>query len=522
MTAVDSAALDRAILELPKRFPGPGGVVAVVKDGTPIVRHAWGFANLETRQTFSNTTLMPVCSITKQFTCATMLSLTPDPAELDKLTSALLPRLAGDKPSARDLANNQSGIRDYWALTVLCGASPEGGFRAEDAVTLLGLTRSLHFKPGTAYSYSNGNFRLLALALQRHTGVAFGDLVMKHVVEPAGLATATFDEDTGALPGGAAGYEGSAATGWRVGLNRIHWSGDAGLTMSIDDLVAWERFIDRTRDDADGLYNRLSVPPRFTDGSPASYGLGLARRQRWGRAMTGHGGAIRGWRLQRFWVPSARLSVDVAFNHESDSHEAAMQVLAAALGESAAPTRSNPAEAKRFIGTWMDANLGLLLDVTVQQDGAILASYDGGAEVLSVGEDGIARGLDMTLSPLSGGLRLQRPSDAIDSLVTRVNAGDNSSLELAGRYHLDELGSDLEISNAGGSWFAGFKGFLGSGPLMPLAPVGDDIWRLNCMRSLDAPAPGVWTLTVQRTTNGAISGVRVGCWLARSMVFRRI
>ncbi|MEO6301023.1 MAG: serine hydrolase, partial [Paracoccaceae bacterium] len=320
MTSVDRAALDRAIEDLPQRFAGPGGVVAVVKHGVPIVRHAWGFANLETRQPFLTGTRMPICSISKQFTCATLLSVTPDPADLDKLTSGLLPRLEGQKPSTRDLANNQSGIRDYWALTVLAGASPEGGFGAEDAVTLLGLTRSLHFKPGTAYSYSNGNFRLLALALQQRTGVAFGDLVLKHVVEPAGLETATFDEDTSALPGGATGYEGNAATGWRPGLNRIHWSGDAGLTMSIDDLVAWECFIDRTRDDADGIYNRISAPVTFVDGSPASYGLGLARRLRWGRAMTGHGGAIRGWRLQRFWVPGERLSVDVAFNHESDSY----------------------------------------------------------------------------------------------------------------------------------------------------------------------------------------------------------
>ena len=521
MTSVDKAALDRAIDDLPQRFAGPGGAVAVVKDGVPIVRHAWGFANLETRQPFSNGTVMPICSISKQFTCATMLSVTPDPADLDKLTSGLLPRLEGQKPSARDLANNQSGIRDYWALTVLSGASPEGGFGAEDAITLLGLTRSLHFKPGTAYSYSNGNFRLLALALQQLTGVAFGDLVMKHVVEPAGLETATFDEDTSALPGVATGYEGNAATGWRPGLNRIHWSGDAGLTMSIDDLVAWERFIDRTRDDADGIYNRISAPVTFLGGSPASYGLGLARRLRWGRAMTGHGGAIRGWRLQRFWVPGERLSVDVAFNHESDSYGAAMHVLAAALGESAAPTLSNPAEAMRFVGTWIDAKLGLLLDVTANQDGTLSAMYDGGAEVLSIGDDAIARGLNMTLSPVEGGLRIQRPADAIDSLATRINEAGDTSMELAGRYHSEELGSDLEIVNAGGSWFAGFRGFLGTGPLMPLAPVGKDLWRLTCMRSLDAPAPGDWTVQVKRSDDGRIAGVGVGCWLARNVTFLR-
>jgi CubicO group peptidase (beta-lactamase class C family) len=89
MALIDTAALQRAIEDLPRRFPGPGGVVAVVKDGVPIERHAWGFANLETHQAFSNTTQMPVCSITKQFTCGTLLSVTADPSELDPLIAAI-------------------------------------------------------------------------------------------------------------------------------------------------------------------------------------------------------------------------------------------------------------------------------------------------------------------------------------------------------------------------------------------------------------------------------------------------
>jgi D-aminopeptidase len=522
MATIDAAALQHAIDELPTLYPGPGGVVGVVKDGLPIARHAWGFANLETHQPFTPSTLMPICSITKQFTCATLLSVAKDPAELDPLIHALLPRLEGDKPSTADLANNQSGLRDYWALTTLSGAMPEGDFRPEDAVKLLGLTRSLHFAPGTAYSYSNGNFRLLALALEQKTGTPFGDLMMRHVVIPAGLKTASFVAETGALPGGAMGYEGSSAIGWRPGINRLHWTGDAGLCMSIDDLMAWESYIDRTRDDPDGIYCRLSAPVTFADGTPAHYGRGLVRRMRWGHAMTGHGGAIRGWRLQRFVVPGERLSVDVAFNHESDAHGAAMHVLAAALGQSAAPESSDARGAKRYLGTRLDRRWGLLLDVIPGPDGTLAASYDGGSEVLSVGADGIARGLEMTLSPVPAGLRIQRPADAIDSEAVPVGADDANSpaADLAGTYHSDELEADLVVENAGGSWFASFRGFLGTGPLMPVTPVTLDLLKLTCHRALDAPAPGVWTLLVHRSADGKIAGVTVGCWLARAVEFR--
>ncbi|MDD3443876.1 MAG: D-aminopeptidase [Zavarzinia sp.] len=520
MSTVNASALDHVVAALPQRYPGPGGAVAVVKDGVPIVRHAWGFANLESRAPFGAATLAPVCSITKQFTCATLLTVAPDPAALDGAVAALVPALEGPKPTTLDLANNQSGLRDYWALTVLCGAGPEGDFRPGDALRLIAANRSLHFAPGTAYSYSNGNFRMLAIAVEQAAGRDFGEMMVERVVRPAGMETAVFAAETGALPGEATGYEGTPASGWRPGVNRIHWSGDAGLCASLDDLIAWECFIDRTRDEAEGLYRRLSGPVAFRDGTEAAYGLGLARRTRWGRAMTGHGGAIRGWRLQRFWVPSERLSVDIVFNHESDSHGAAMHVLAAALGESDAPGPSDATAAAGFAGTWIDRTNGLLLDVAVDGDGTLSASYDGGAETLAVGADGIARGLDMTLAPAGGALRVIRPGDAIDSLALPVGPG--AAMDIAGRYRCAELGAEFDVVNAGGSWFGGFRGMLGTGPLMSMTPTGGDLWRLTCHRSLDAPAPGDWTVQVRRADGGAIEGLTVGCWLARNVTFARV
>src|SRR6185369_9932209 len=312
------------------------------------------------------------------------------------------------------------------------------------------------------------------------------------------------------------------ATGWRQGVTKLHWAGDAGLCASIDDLVAWERFIDRTRDDADGLYNRLARPVAFANGAPASYGLGLGRRVRWGRAMTGHGGAIRGWRLQRFWVPVERLSVDVAFNHESDSSGAAMHLLAAAWGESDKPAASQPDFARKFKGCWIDRETGLLLDVAVNADDATLsASYDGGPETLSVGADGVAQGLDMTLTLEAGGIRVVRPGDGINALAVPVIAASTDAGDIAGTYRSAELEAELAVINAGGSWFAGFRGFLGAGPLMPLSPAGQDIWRLACHRSLDAPAPGDWTVQVSRAADGKVTGLTVGCWLARNVAFAR-
>ena len=110
--------------------------------------------------------------------------------------------------------------------------------------------------------------------------------------------------------------------------------GDAGLGASLDDMIAWERHIDATRDDAGSLYCRLSAPVCFADGAPAVYGFGLNRGTELGRPVTAHGGALRGWRSHRMYVPSERVSVVVMFNHLADAHEAAVDLLAAVLGVS--------------------------------------------------------------------------------------------------------------------------------------------------------------------------------------------
>ncbi|MEC7000037.1 hypothetical protein VXQ18_14880 [Brucella abortus] len=73
--------------------------------------------------------------------------------------------------------------------------------------------------------------------------------------------TALFNECTG--------YEGDTVRGFLPAINRIHWLGDAGICASLDDMIAWEQFIDRTRHDENGLYRRLSSPQTFADGAPA-------------------------------------------------------------------------------------------------------------------------------------------------------------------------------------------------------------------------------------------------------------
>jgi D-aminopeptidase len=512
-----AARLDACVKALPATFIGPGGAVAVLRAGEVLVRHAWGFANAERRIAFTPQTLFRMCSITKQFTCGVVLSEFPDPSVLDQAVAAMLPHLQEEAPGALHLCHNQSGLRDYWAVAMLHGAPVESAFGDAEAARVIAGTRTLHFRPGASYSYVNQNFRMLSDIAQARTGRGFAELLRRHMFERAGMASAILAADTRAMPDGTEGYEGTQATGFRAAENRILWTGDAGLGACLDDMIAWERHIDATRDDPDSIYTKLSAPVTFADGTPAEYGFGLSRPEIFGRAATGHGGALRGWRSQRLYVPAERISVVVMFNHMADAGAAAKSLLAAVLDE-ATPAPS-PAAPPDWLGAYIVPKTGLAARLDMA-GGKIRLSYGHPPEILDLQPDGTATDGNTRLRPGPGGLWMDRQAE--NTSLQLIPATGKPSPDIAGIYRCAELGADLTVIESGGVLCGAFSGFLGQGRMETLNPIAAELWTLPCPRALDHTPPGDWTLHVSRDGANRVTSIQVGCWLARNLIYERL
>jgi len=512
-----SSRLDRTIETLPRSYAGPGGAVAVLRNGEVLIRHTWGWANAERRIPFTPRTLFRMCSITKQFTCAVVLDSFPDPSVLDGDVRARLPLLQQSTPGALHLCHNQSGLRDYWAVAMLQGSPAEAAFGDSETARVIGGTKTLQFTPGTRFSYVNQNFRLLSDIMQERTGRSFAELLRVRVFDRAGMANALLAADTRAMPDGTEGYEGTSGSGFSAAKNRIVWTGDAGLGASLDDMIAWEHHIDATRDDPAALYTRMSSPVTFADGSTASYGFGLSRAAAFGRSVTGHGGALRGWRSHRLYVPSERISVVVMFNHMADAHDAAMEILGAALGEQPPPTAATQSAAD-WCGSYIEPEGDLAVRVDMAH-GKVRLRYGHHPDLLELQPDGSANGAGVRLRPVSDGLWMDRPNENYSALLHAC--GSVPATDVAGRFHCDELGAELTVTDAGGTLYGAFSGFLGQGRMELMDPVGGDVWMLPCPRALDHTPPGDWTLAFQRNVTSEVCGVTVGCWLARRLWYAR-
>ena len=513
------AALDEVLAFLPQRYVGPGGAVAVLRDGDVLARHCWGWADAERRIPFTPLTMSLICSITKQFTCALLLDQFPEPASLNEELSRRLPALTEGGPTVLDLAHNQSGLRDYWAVAMLHGAPIEGAFSLKDADRVISRTQSLHFAPGARYSYCNQNFRLLSDLVEQGTGESFADLLRRQIFDVAAMPYARLNADTSSVPGGTLGYEGTLATGFRPAVNNIHWTGDAGISACLEDMIAWEQFIDATRDEPDSLYSRLTVPVTFRDGATAAYGFGLTRAQFFGRAATCHEGGLRGFRSFRVYVPEARTSVITLFNHMADPRGPAFDLLGALL-DAPAPEEAPASAVPNVAGTYLEPETGIAVRIEAAADHRLRLQFGHGIDLLSPTTDGDFLSASVRIHSTEAGVWMTRPHENLSSLLTPWEG--ESATDIEGVFRSAELGAEITCVSAGGVLYGAFSGMLGQGAMQPLLPYGPDTWLLPCPRALDYGAPGDWTLRFTRDAAGRVSGLVAGCWLARGIAYSRV
>ncbi|KAH8880947.1 beta-lactamase-type transpeptidase [Thozetella sp. PMI_491] len=536
--ATTAENVQQILQKVPQLYRGPGGAVAVVKDGELVGEHVWGYANLNKHIPLASDTIMPICSISKQMVCGLLTDLERNPTPVmrergtdaktqfsDELRRLLRPELFDNTGlELRHLCNNQSGIRDYWALTVLWGAVPEGHFSMEKHLPLtLDRLRSFHFKPGTEYSYSNINFSIVGLVMENVTKQPLAELLAERIFKPAGMATAQLGIHTSELPSPCVGYEGDEAHGFIPALNCIEWAGDAGIVASLTDMINYEKFVDRTRDDPQSWYQTNATPKTFDDGTAAEYGYGLARVTVGGVSFTCHGGALRGYRLHRRYVQSERLSIIVLFNSEADSGGAATYIMKNLLSipePKAAPVTPSSDWSGYFLDPETKMAIGAAHNAAT---GEVSVTYRGEVEKMKATGANAAECLGMTATVERDALHIHRMTDNLRAHARRiakadVNANDHG---LQGEYRCEEIDSVFRCSGQGGMLYGHFEGFLGQGPPHLMRCLGQDVWALSCPRSMDARPPGDWTVVIRRDEQGAVAGVTIGCWLARRLDFIR-
>lgn len=159
---------------------GPGCAIPVRRGDATIFERAFGAANLEQPRPIRMDTIFEAGSVSKQFTAASIAVLAANRRlSLDDDIRRFLPEMRdfGSPISIRMLLTHSSGIRNWDDLVELAGA-PRGErvYEQVDALRIIARQSALNFTPGSEYLYSNSNYVLAAIIVERASGKSFADL----------------------------------------------------------------------------------------------------------------------------------------------------------------------------------------------------------------------------------------------------------------------------------------------------------------------------------------------------------
>ncbi len=340
-SAADAASRQAAIDQLMQPYDGdvPGASLLVLKDGKALVRRGYGRADLERGIAAGTDTNYRLASVSKQFTAAAILLLAQDGTlSIDDPVKRWLPSLpaVADAISLRQLLAHTSGVLDYEDLM---GASWQGQIRDAGVLALLERENRLYFPPGTAYRYSNSGYALLALVVERASGMDFPAFLHARIFAPLGMRDSLAYVAGGRdVPHRAWGYS-QAAQGWeRTDQNSYSAVlGDGGIYSSIDDLARWDAawydgrlFDDATRALALGRQVRVDTTPEAT-----WYGFGwrIAEGRQW------HNGESIGFRNTLVRWPQQHLTVVLLSNRNDPTPYATAQAIGALFLDEIPPAR---------------------------------------------------------------------------------------------------------------------------------------------------------------------------------------
>src|SRR6266404_4086931 len=176
----------------------PSASVAIVKDGQIVYTKAYGDARLDPRTPATPTMRYSIGSISKQFTATAILMLAEQgKLSLDDTVSKFIPNLTrANEVTIRQLLSHTSGYQDYWPQDYV----PPFMLHEITADTILDrwARKPLDFDPGTKWQYSNTNFVIAGVIIEKASGMPFLKFLDTRVFAPLGMQGVA-DVDQGRL-----------------------------------------------------------------------------------------------------------------------------------------------------------------------------------------------------------------------------------------------------------------------------------------------------------------------------------
>jgi CubicO group peptidase (beta-lactamase class C family) len=293
----------------------PGAAILVLEHGKVAFQRCYGLAHLKDKKPITPQTTFELASCSKQFTGTAILllyeqgKLALDDDVRNDVRKHLpeLPEYDKKNPiRILHLARQTSGLHEYMDFENVKGKHPKY-VTNEDYVGLFAQERKkapLYFPTGSNWRYTNTNFMLLALIVERVSKVPFNVFLKREIFDPLGMKTAGVYDRPNFMPHEPAlGYhkdknvwnETWGPPPFRHESNLV--VGDGSVWTSLEDLARWDEGWRDGKMLKPATRKVALVPSKYGDNQTTDYAFGWGVTVENGKiAKMGHNGGWGGFR----------------------------------------------------------------------------------------------------------------------------------------------------------------------------------------------------------------------------------
>ena len=302
------------------------GTMLIAQNDVVLVHKASGYKVLdEHNQPLTENTCFELASVSKEFTAAAVMILIQEgKVNLKDYLGKYFPKLPYPGITVHDLLCHTSGLPEYFDFKSTW--FPQGRLTTNQDVVdvLIEHHPKKLFDPGTEYKYTNTNYVLLALIVEKASEQKFEDFVRENIFKPAGMTSSFYITERASK----IGY--SIATGHNAdriqqvikGLDGTF--GDKGMYSTIHDLFAWKKayFTNYTILPKEAVEMATSAQNQLKNGKvpPEEYGYGWHLEEGPYGKLIYHGGLWHGFNHILVYYPTKDIFIAFLSNYCNRGH----------------------------------------------------------------------------------------------------------------------------------------------------------------------------------------------------------
>lgn len=325
--------IDHIAADVMKQRGVPSASVAVVQQGKIVYTQAYGLARIHPDKAATSEMRYSIGSVSKQFAATAILLLQEQgKLTLDDPVGKYIPGLTrGNEVTIRQILSHTSGYQDYAPEDYPVESQLKPVTPREILDTWA--TKPLDFEPGTQWQYSNTNYVIAGLIIEKVSGEKLFDFLGEHIFRPLGMKSAWNSDAKELPPADAAPYMRNALGPLRAVPNGGEgWMFAAGeLAMTAYDVALWDISLMQRTVLKPESYNQMFTEVKLEDGKGTHYGLGVQIMDRDGHHSIEHSGEVNGFVSDNEVFIDDGIAVAVLTNHMAGGAEQITRLAAATV-----------------------------------------------------------------------------------------------------------------------------------------------------------------------------------------------